>query len=93
MFEVRDYIVMEGTNVLGQPIVELWLEYLPGVDGLQPQHTLEALQDNSVLHVPELSRSIMNLSSDAWSLIDLTQGGVVVVCGPSGVMWRAEWTI
>lgn len=91
MFAVLDYIVMEGANALGQPLIELWVDYLPGVDGLEPLKTLSAHKDNKTLHIPGLSRSLINLSDETWQLIEITKDGVVVVCGPAGVMWRAMW--
>lgn len=93
MFEVRDYIVMEGKDALGQPLIELWLDYLPGVDGLEPAETLQAHKDDATLHIPHLSRSILNLSDDAWRLIEITHDGIVVLCGPAGVMWRSLWKL
>lgn len=93
MFEVRDYIVMEGADDLGQPLLELWVDYLPGIDGLEPTEALSAHKDNRTLHIPGLSRSFVNLSDDAWRMIEITKDGVVVVCGPAGVMWRAVWQL
>lgn len=93
MFEVRDYIVMESTDALGQPLIELWFDYVPGVDGLEPTETLTAHKENKTLHIPQLSRSLVHLSDEVWKLIEITKDGAVVVCGPAGVMWRAGWQL
>lgn len=93
MFEVRDYIVLEGADALGQPLVEVWLDYLPGVDGIEPVETLKAQRKDNSLHIPHLSRSVVNLNDEAWRLIAITGDGAVVVCGPGGVVWRALWQL
>jgi len=93
MFEVRDYIVLEGADALGQPLVEVWLDYLPGVDGIEPVETLKAQRKDNSLHIPHLSRSVVDLSDEAWRLIAITGDGAVVVCGPGGVVWRGLWQL
>ncbi len=93
MFEVREYIILEGADSLGQPLVEVWLEYLPGVDGIEPIETFKAQREGNTLHIPNLSRSVVNLNESAWKLIDITGDGAVVVCGPGGVVWRALWQL
>lgn len=92
MFEVRDYIVMESTDALGQPLLELWVDYLPGVDGMEP-HDLQAVRHDNALDFPHLSRRITGLSAEAWRMIELTRDGAIVVCGPSGVIWRSLWRL
>lgn len=93
MFEVRDYIVLEGADALGQPLVEVWLDYLPGVDGIEPVEALKAQRKDNSLHIPYLSRNVVDLSDEAWRLIGITGDGAVVVCGAGGVVWRALWTL
>lgn len=93
MFEVRNYMVLEGADALGQPLVEVWVEYLPGVDGFEPVQSLTAQREGNTLHIPDLSRSLIDLNENAWRLIDITGDGAVVVCGPGGVVWRALWQL
>lgn len=95
MLDIQDYVVVERTEEDPSVGIELWVEFLPGVDGLAPQSPLRAqsFPDRNGLVFKDAHRCMVGLNPSAWDAIIRTGKGVLIVCGPSGVVWSAPWIL
>lgn len=95
MHTVSDYVVVEKKDEQDQPFVEIWVDMVSGGDGVDSTQLLAAQRDGNNLMVfdPIFPRSIADLKQQVWDNIELTGEGVLVVCGPSGILSRKTWRL
>jgi hypothetical protein len=78
-----------------QSAVEIWLDWNPAVDD-DPQREVRVWREGNYLLIQtegvDLPRRLENLNDATWNGIT-TQGGVIVLCGPSGELGRRAFRL